>query len=427
MDESARWSSLCRLQEQTSVSFNFMRGFAMQLRSAWAFGTLLSVSLCGSKLYAEVPIAGMDDPTRIPGQYIVRLKTDANLRSADKEVQRSFVRSRAFSMLEGSNARLFRSYGGKLNGFAVKASAQSIRMLAKNPDVEWIEADKTIYLSNLQSNATWGLDRIDARKGLDSSYSWTASGTGAHAYIIDTGLKSTHVEFAGRVGDGFSSVSDGRGTEDCNGHGTHVTGTIGGKNYGVAKDVTVHPVRVFGCSGSTTNSAILAGIDWVVDNAEKPAVVNMSLGGSLSTALNRAVQEMIDAGISVVVAAGNSNANACNSSPAALPAAITVGSTTSTDARSSFSNFGRCLDIFAPGSSILSAWFNSNTATQTISGTSMASPHVAGAVALLYEENPEASPAEITRLLLKQATPNVVTSPGANSSNLLLYSLPASN
>jgi len=404
-----------------------MKGFAMQLKSAWAFGTLLSASLFGSRLYAEVPIAGLDDPTRIPGQYIVRLKKDVNLRSTDKEVQRSFVLNRASSMLQGLNVRLFRSYGGKINGFAVKASAQSIRVLAKNPDIEWIEADKTIYLSSLQSNATWGIDRIDARKGLDGSYSWTASGTGAHAYIIDTGLKSAHAEFAGRVGDGFTSVSDGRGTEDCNGHGTHVTGTIGGKTYGVAKDVIVHPIRVFGCSGSTTNSAILAGIDWVVDNAEKPAVVNMSLGGSLSTALNNAVQEMIDAGISVVVAAGNSNTNACNSSPAALPAAITVGSTTRTDGRSSFSNFGRCLDIFAPGSSILSAWFNSNTATQTISGTSMASPHVAGAVALLYEENPEASPAEITKLLLQQATPNVVTSPGTNSANLLLYSLPASN
>ena len=225
------------------------------------------------------------------------------------------------------------------------------------------------------------------------------------------------------MGNGFTAVNDGNGTNDCNGHGTHVAGTTGGTTYGVAKQVTLHAVRVLSCSGSGSNAGVIAGVDWVTQNHVKPAVANMSLGGGVSSALDQAVANSISAGVSYAIAAGNSNANACNSSPARVPSAVTVGSTTSTDARSSFSNFGTCLDIFAPGSSITSAWSTSDTATNTISGTSMATPHVAGALALYLQTNPGASAATATAALIANSTPNKVTNPGSGSPNRLLYSI----
>ncbi len=225
------------------------------------------------------------------------------------------------------------------------------------------------------------------------------------------------------MGNGYTAISDGQGTTDCNGHGTHVAGTTGGTTYGVAKQVTIHPVRVLSCSGSGSNSGVIAGVDWVTANHVKPAVANMSLGGSASSALDTAVSNSISAGVSYAIAAGNSNANACNYSPARVSSAVTVGATTNTDARSSFSNYGSCLDIFAPGSNITSAWYTSSTATNTISGTSMASPHVAGALALYLQTNPTASPSTATQALISNSTANKVTSAGTGSPNRLLYSV----
>jgi serine protease len=245
-----------------------------------------------------------------------------------------------------------------------------------------------------------------------------------HAYIVDTGVLLTHNEFSGRMGNGFDAVTSGGNANDCHGHGTHVAGTVGGTTYGVAKGVTIHPVRVLGCTGSGTNAGVIAGMDWVAQNRVLPAVANMSLGGGASQATDDAVARMTAAGVTVVVAAGNDNASdACTKSPARAPSAITVGSTTSTDARSSFSNVGTCLDIFAPGSSITSAWFTSPTATNTISGTSMASPHVAGGAALYLATNPTATPAQVTQALTSSATPGIVTDARTGSPNLLLYTL----
>lgn len=243
-----------------------------------------------------------------------------------------------------------------------------------------------------QGGATWGLDRIDQRDlPLNSNYHYDYDGSGVTAFVIDTGVRNTHNEFGGRASSGYDFIDNDNDSSDCNGHGTHVAGTIGGSTYGVAKNVNIVGVRVLNCSGSGTNSGVISGINWVKNNAQGPSVANMSLGGGASQALDDAVNAAVAAGISFVVAAGNDNSNACNYSPARAANAVTVGSTTSTDSRSSFSNYGTCLDIYAPGSSITSAWYNSNSATNTISGTSMASPHVAGVAALYLAENPALS------------------------------------
>jgi subtilisin family serine protease len=243
--------------------------------------------------------------------------------------------------------------------------------------------------------------------------------------VIDTGIRKTHTQFGGRAnGASYSSINDGNGSNDCNGHGTHVAGTVGGSTYGVAKGVTLHAVRVLDCSGNGTDAGVIAGVDWVTANRIAPAVANMSLGGGASSALDTAVQNSINAGITYAIAAGNDyGANACNTSPARVAAAITVGSTTSSDAKSDFSNIGSCLDIFAPGSNIQSAWSTSDTATSTISGTSMATPHVAGVAALYLQNNSGASPATVTSQIINTATTGVLTGIGTGSPNRLLYSL----
>jgi subtilisin family serine protease len=356
--------------------------------------------------------------------YIVVLKSDTARSANERSSQRPLVSAVAQELSRAHGGSVRGVYQYALKGFSVQMSSQQAEALADDPRVEYVEADQVFHTLATQTPATWGLDRIDQRDlPLNNTYNYNQTGQGVNAYIIDTGVRASHQQFTGRMGNGFTAVNDGNGTNDCNGHGTHVAGTTGGTTYGVAKQVTLHAVRVLSCSGSGSNAGVIAGVDWVTQNHVKPAVANMSLGGGVSTALDQAVANSISAGVSYAIAAGNSNANACNSSPARVASAVTVGATTNTDARSSFSNFGTCLDIFAPGSNITSSWNTNDTATNTISGTSMATPHVAGALALYLQTNPAASPATATQALVNNSTPNKVTNPGSGSPNRLLYSI----
>ena len=323
-----------------------------------------------------------------------------------------------------------RSYRGKvkhvykhaLNGFSVEMSEADAEAMSQDYRVAFVEEDGIMTADATQTNPPWGLDRIDQRNlPLNATYNYNWTGSGVRVYIIDTGIRTTHNQFGGRASNVFDAF--GGSGSDCNGHGTHVAGTVGGSTYGVAKSSMPRGVRVLDCNGSGSTSGVIAGVDWVRQNFIAPAVANMSLGGGASTALDNAVNSLSNAGVAIAVAAGNSNANACNSSPARAVNAITTGSTTTTDARSSFSNFGTCVDLFAPGSGILSAWFTSNTATATLSGTSMASPHVAGVAALYKQANPSASATTVRNAIVNNATTNVVTNAGTGSPNRLLYSL----
>jgi len=378
---------------------------------------VLALSVSGSSTASaqgEAPILGADSATAIPGRYIVvfRPGTPAAQVSAAAENAR------------GQGGQVDFVYDAALTGFAGNLPEQALFGLSHNPNIEFIEADQQITIDTTQSPATWGLDRIDQRNlPLNNSYTYNVTGAGVTAYIIDTGIRITHNQFGGRATSGRDFVNNDSNADDCNGHGTHVAGTVGGSTYGVAKGVSLIAVRVLNCAGLGTTSGVIAGINWVTSHhTTGKAVANMSLGGSPSSSLDTAVRNSIADGIVYAIAAGNSNLNACNYSPARVSEAITVGATTSSDARASYSNKGSCLDLFAPGSSITSAWITSNTATNTISGTSMATPHVAG-VAALYLQGHNATPSQVRNAIVNAATPNKVTSPGSGSPNLLLYSL----
>ncbi|MFG2049576.1 S8 family serine peptidase [Micromonospora sp. NPDC048935] len=353
--------------------------------------------------------------TAVSDSYIVVFKESA--------VSRAQVGATASGLVGQHGGAVVRTYSTALRGFEITAGAKAAARIAAHPEVAYVEQNHTVRISGTQPNPpSWGLDRVDQRNlPLDNSYTYPNTATNVHAYIIDTGIRFSHNDFGGRATSGYDAV-DGGSADDCNGHGTHVAGTVGGSSYGLAKGVQLVGVRVLNCSGSGTNAGVIGGVDWVTANAIKPAVANMSLGGGANSSLDTAVRNSINSGVTYGLAAGNDNgANACNTSPARTTEAITVGSTTSTDARSSFSNIGTCLDIFAPGSSITSAWYNSDTATNTISGTSMATPHVVGAAALVASANPTWTPQQVRDYLVNNATNNVVTNPGTGSPNKLLY------
>ena len=371
---------------------------------------LSSVSPAAAR--GTAPIYGADSATAIPGRYIVVFKAG----TPAAEV------SAAAENARGRGGQVDFIYESALSGFAGSFPEHALFGLSHNPNVEYIEADQVVTVDTTQSPATWGLDRIDQHNlPLNNSYIYNFTGTGVTAYIIDTGIRFSHNEFGGRAVSGFDAV-DGGSADDCHGHGTHVAGTVGGTTYGVAKGVALVAVRVLDCSGSGSTSGVIAGVNWVTSNHTAKAVANMSLGGSPSTSLDTAVTNSIASGVVYAIAAGNSNRDACKFSPARTPNAITVGATTSTDARASYSNKGTCLDLFAPGSSITSAWYTGNTATNTISGTSMATPHVAG-VAALYLQGHTATPQAVRDAIVNAATANVVGNAGRGSPNRLLYSL----
>ncbi|GIJ33686.1 S8 family peptidase [Micromonospora sediminimaris] len=356
--------------------------------------------------------------TAVKDSYIVVFK--------DSEVSRTAVGSSVDRLLRRHGGATARTYSAAVRGAEVRVSARAAARIAADPAVAYVEQNHVVSLAGTQTNPpSWGLDRIDQRNlPLNSSYTYPNTATNVTSYVIDTGIRTTHSDFGGRATWGTNTV-DSNNT-DCNGHGTHVAGTVGGSAYGVAKATRLVAVKVLNCSGSGTNAGVIAGIDWVTANAVKPAVANMSLGGGANTSVDNAVINSINSGVTYAVAAGNGNAfgqrqNACNYSPARAAAAITVGATQSNDAAASFSNYGTCVDILAPGVSITSAWHTSNTATNTISGTSMASPHVAGAAALVLSANPSWTPQQVRDYLVNNATPNVVSNVGSGTPNRLLY------
>ncbi|HMN26585.1 MAG TPA: S8 family peptidase [Caldilineaceae bacterium] len=396
-------------------------------------------------------------PEVIPGQYIVVFKEEMVLAANASEI--------SAEMAVQYGGELLYTYDAALQGFAaqfpLETSAETVARLQQDERVAYVEPDAIVSISQeskvyqkpplaaepvvesasveevksinevsgidtVQYSPVWGLDRNDQRYlPLNGQYIYFKTGTGVRAYIIDTGIRITHSDFAGRASYGYDAVDGSLPAGDCNGHGTHVAGTVGGKTYGVAKGVRLIAVRVLKCDGSGSISGVIAGVNWVTNQKRLypsiPSVANMSLGGAASSSLDTAVYNSIKAGVTYVVAAGNANANACNYSPARTAGTITVGATTSTDTRASFSNYGGCVDIFAPGVSIKSTWYSSDSATNTLNGTSMATPHVTGVVALYLQGSPSATPSTVRTTIFSVATAGIVKSAGSGSYNRLVY------
>ncbi|HEY9372435.1 S8 family peptidase [Streptomyces sp.] len=381
--------------------------------AALALGAASTLPAGAAEAAQEGVIENAGAPGTISGSYIVTLHESAQAETS---------KGRAVAAEYG--AKIKKTYTAALNGYNVELSEAQAKKLAADPAVKSVVQNRVFKVTGTQPNPpSWGLDRLDQRAlPLNQSYTYPDSaGTGVTAYIIDTGVRISHSDFGGRAFNGYDAVDNDNVAQDGNGHGTHVAANVAGNAYGVAKKAKIVAVRVLDNNGSGTTAGVVAGIDWVTQNHTGPSVANMSLGGGADSTLDTAVRNSIASGVTYAIAAGNSNANASGYSPARVTEAITVGSTTNTDARSSFSNYGSVLDIFAPGSNITSAWNTSDTATNTISGTSMATPHVAGAAAVYLGDNPTATPAQVSTALVNAATPNVVGSPGTGSPNRLLF------
>jgi aqualysin 1 len=384
------------------------------VRNTLFLGSALALAACGGELndaelmdgsdisQTEAPLMLAPAGTAIKGSYIVVTKQEGGLR-------RAALASRIHT----------RHNYSVINGFAADLTAEQLAEVRKDANVLFVEEDAVVQLEATQTNATWGLDRIDqVSLPLNGTYNYTTTASNVTAYVIDTGIQTSHSQFGGRAAVGYDAIGDGQNGNDCQGHGTHVAGTIGSSTYGVAKGVKLRAVRVLNCSGSGSNSGVIAGINWVTTNHVKPAVANMSLGGGASSAVNTAVTNLSNAGVFVAVAAGNNNANASGYSPASAPAVTTVGASTRTDARASYSNYGSLIDIFAPGTDITSTWIGSST--NTISGTSMASPHVAGVGALYKATYGDAASSTVDSWIKANSSASKITSvPSGTTTNLL--------
>jgi len=376
-----------------------MRRTLLAVAVGLSLSAAMTIPAHASASYVPITKTGGE---KVAGQYIVTLDRDATVKSTVASV----------------GVKPLYTYDAVLNGFAAKLSPAQLQGLQRNPNVVRIEEDGVARIDTTQSNATWGIDRIDQRAlPLSTTYNYNATAPAVHAYIIDTGIYASHTQFGGRANNVYDALG-GTGN-DCNGHGTHVAGTVGAAAYGVAKAVRLHGVRVLNCSGSGTWAQVISGMNWVATNHVKPAVSNMSLGGGLNSSVNSAATAMSNAGVFPAIAAGNSNANACSYSPASASNVTTVAASDRTDLRASFSNYGSCVEVYAPGVSITSTWLNGGT--NTISGTSMASPHVAG-VAVLYKATfGDASWSTINSWIINNATLNVIRSNPTGTPNRLLY------
>jgi len=360
---------------------------------------------------APVTIRGAASSNAIPGSYIVVLNG-----------QRSQAQTRVTtqSLATSYDVKVKDQYDASIKGFSASMSEDQAKKLAGDSRVAFVQQNQKITVS--QDDPPWGLDRADQRDlPLDKKYEAATTADNVNVYVIDTGIYAAHKDFGDRASVGTDTVGDGQNGVDCMGHGSHVAGTIAGTTYGLAKGAKVVGVRVLDCQGSGSTESVVAGIDWVTKNAKKPAVANMSLGGGADDALDAAVKASVDSGVTYAVAAGNESADACQGSPAREPSAITVGATDDQDKRAEFSNFGKCVDLFAPGVDITSVGITDPDSTAKMSGTSMATPHVAGGVALYLADHPDATPADVAKALVDGSTADKVGDPGAGSPNKLLY------